>query len=148
MAAYGLTNGSNSPGVVGFTGFTPTLSTGQANTPATTGAVYYNGIGQDDAKLARIFRKGGASKAFRAIWLALNGVAAGGSASSTYKRITAVAGEQPNGLIPIETVTAISRVTTAADATAITALFNRVVQPSTYVADASGNGGGGKLGLF
>jgi hypothetical protein len=47
-------------------------------------------------------------------------------------------------LITIETINIVNRATTAADLTAFQALISRVVQPSTYPPDISGNGGGGK----
>jgi hypothetical protein len=93
------------------------------------------------------------------LMLTLLGVAPGSTAAATYKRVQAPAGPSGTtpavtgtadlgGLVPIETVSVINRATTAADVTYLTEIFDgrMVVGPSslTLVADASGNGGGGK----
>jgi hypothetical protein len=78
------------------------------------------------------------------IMLTLNGAAAGSAASATYKRVKSgeVSGSftsELGGLRTIETVTDISRVTTAADKTE---LDNQVIGYSdapTYVANGDGN---------
>ncbi len=49
------------------------------------------------------------------------------------------------GVVSIETVDDINRVTAAADVTRLLAAINESTQPSSYPTDASGNGGGGKL---
>lgn len=80
----------------------------------------------------------------RELLLELTGTAAGASASVTEKRIKGLdidADVQDlGGLREIETRTLLSRVTTAADVTAIDALMVKKNRPS-YVADKSGNGG-------
>lgn len=81
------------------------------------------------------------------------GAAAGSAASATHARVE---GDRDpgnpvvnGGQVDIETVTDISRNSTAADVTALKAeLVNVNKQPSSYPTDASGNGGGGKLGLI
>lgn len=81
--------------------------------------------------------------------VALNGVAAGASASLTHYRVQAVANTSDNvqgGLRAIEAKSLINRVTTATDQTNIGAAIARSSKPSTYPVDPSGNGGGGKLG--
>ena len=140
MAVYGL----NGTGNVPFTGYTNTLGNGDANVGATAGYVYNNGIGQFDDKLAKILQSSGQSKVVRALWRAMTGAAVGSNATATTKRVV----NNPDslgGVVPIETVTHINRNTTAADRTAFLALLDRVVYPSTYPADLSGNGGGGKV---
>jgi hypothetical protein len=140
MAVYGLSG----DGKVPFTGYTNTLGTADATTGVTSGYVQFNGIGQQDDKIAKAMRHGSSGRVLRALWYALSGAAAGGAASVTKKRVTATQGGNLDGLIPIETQTILSRNTTAADLTAIKALMDRVVYPSSYPADLSGNGGGGK----
>ena len=93
--------------------------------------------------------------------LTLLGAATGSTALATYARVQGASGPSATtpsvtgvgdlgGLVPIETVTVINRVTTAADVTYLTPIFdgNMVPGPSslTLVADAGGNGGGGKAG--
>lgn len=79
--------------------------------------------------------------------LATNG--SGSAASATYVRRVAATGMSPQGgLIQIETVTASTGNTAAADVTEVQQrIFDEgfALAPSSYPADASGNGGGGKL---
>jgi len=143
MAVYGL----GTPGQVPWTGYSNTLGAGDANKEAQSGYIAFNGITQRDEFLAKAFRNGAGSMALKALWVALTGTAVGSNATATYKRVSGmIADNNYGGVRPIETVTVVNRNTTAADDTAITALLNRNVFPSTYVADLSGNGGGGKLG--
>lgn len=140
MAVYGLSG----DGKVPFTGYTNTLGTANAVTGVTSGYAQFNGINQNDDRLAKLLRRGSHGRVLRALWRALTGAAAGGTATQTRARVQATQGGNLNGLIPIETVNMVNRATTSADQTAITALLDRVDYPSTYVADLSGNGGGGK----
>lgn len=140
MANYGL---QSTPSRIPFTGYSPTLGNGDAVTPGTSGYVYSNGITQGDAQLARLFRNGAANSAAVRVMYTLLGAAVGGTATKTVARVQAVVGGA-GGAMPIETINLVNRVTTAADLTAVQALFNRTTFPATYVADASGNGGGGK----
>jgi hypothetical protein len=73
----------------------------------------------------------------------LLGAAVGANATQTKKQIKWEQGS-PGGLISIETINIVNRNTNANDLAAFQALISRVVQPSTYPADLSGNGGGGK----
>lgn len=89
---------------------------------------------------------------WRGVMRALNGVAAGGSTADTPKRTTAVVAyndpQHEGGLRTMQTVTN-TLVTTAGMQTAINNLFYDNLftkHPSTYPADLSGNGGGGKAG--
>lgn len=75
--------------------------------------------------------------------------AVGDNATATHKRRVATQ-QIPNvtygGVASIETHTSINRVTAAADVTRILAALRQETTP-TYVADRSGNSGGGKLGF-
>ena len=139
MATYGL----GSVGQISFTGYTNTLGAGSAANGATTGYVQFNGIQQGDGIIARLFRNGGGTIASTRLLYTLLGVAPGQTAAQTKKQVQWTQGS-PGGLIPIETINIVNRATTAADLTAFQALISRVVQPSTYPPDISGNGGGGK----
>ena len=140
MAVYGLSG----DGKVPFTGYTNTLGTGDAVSGANAGYVQFNGIGQQDDKIAKLLQSGSSGRILRALWFALTGGAPGGNASVTKARVQAVQGGGHGGVIPVEVQTILNRSTTAADLAALRALMNRVVYPATYVADLSGNGGGGK----
>jgi hypothetical protein len=143
MATYGL---QTVPGSVPFTGWTNVLggSGPGPSVPAASGSVMFNGITQGDDRIAKMIRQGEAGTIIKALWLALTGTAAGGNATATQKRIAGYNGDFYNSLRPIEVVTYVNRATTAADVTALAALLNRNVFPTTYAADLSGNGGGGK----
>lgn len=96
------------------------------------------------------------ARVMRAVARALNGAAPGDTATATYKRVKGQAAITDFGLtggaVEIETVTQIDRATTAADETYINNLiFDNVPNEKPAIAagyptDASGNGGGGKLG--
>jgi hypothetical protein len=139
MATYGL----NPPGQVPWTGYSNTLGSGPANADATAGYVQMNGITQGDDRLAKMFRNGGKTLVLRRLMFALLGNTPGTVAAETKKQIKWEQGS-PGGLIPIETVTLVNRVTTVADVNAAQALLYRSVFPANYAVDASGNGGGGK----
>lgn len=81
--------------------------------------------------------------------MALNGVAAGATATLTHYRVQAVANTSDNvqgGLRTIEAKNILNRATTSGDQTNISAAIDRSSKPATYPIDPSGNGGGGKLG--
>lgn len=141
MATYGL--GTN--GYIQFTGYTNTLGAGTANTAATTGYVAMNGIQQGDDRIVKMLRNGGGTIASTRILYTLLGQAIGANATQTKKQIKWEQGS-PGGLIPVETINIVNRNTNANDLAAWQALISRVVQPSTYPPDLSGNGGGGKGG--
>ena len=149
MAVYGVipSTGVARGGTIAFSGWSPTLGTGDANVGSGSGAAQFNGWTQQDYQIAYNIARG-SNRAFLALLKAVTGAAAGGTATVTYKRVQAIQPSPVNwggGAIPIETVTPVNRTTTAADITAFTALWNRIVNPTTYPADLSGNGGGGKL---
>ena len=91
-----------------------------------------------------MFRNGGKGLVLRRLMFALLGNTPGTVAAGNEE--AGSSGEQgsPGGLIPIETVTLVNRVTTVADVNAAQALLYRSVYPANYAVDASGNGGGGK----
>jgi hypothetical protein len=141
MATYGI---ETTPGQVPFTGYTNTLGTGQANTGTTSGYVMFNGTQQGDDRLAKMFRNGQMTAGVTQLLYTLLGVAPGAVATKTYARVQGSQGS-PGGLQSIETVTTVNRATTANDLAAFQALLRRITGPTTYPADLSGNGGGGKL---
>ena len=106
--------------------------------------------GNTETALARVFGKRPADRAvFRELMVTLIGAAAGGAASVNQLRVKSnadVNGNVQGGLRVIETKSLINRVTTAADVTNINNALQLSSQPTTYVDDLSGNGGGGKLG--
>lgn len=148
MAVYG----PGTPiGFVPFTGWSPTLGVGDAATPATSGVVQFNGMTQNDDQISNWLRKPQALPMKR-LMLALLGAATGGTAGPTTRsrvQATADAGVFPSnygGLVTIESVSVINRATTATDLSNLQALVNRTHFPASYVAELSGNSGGGKLG--
>jgi hypothetical protein len=143
MANYGL---STVPSRIPFTGFTGTLGSNDAASGSTSGYVYANGLFDQDSDIARILRNGGQSSAVNRIIYALLGAGTGGNATKTKVQVQGNLGSASSVPV-IETITLVNRNTTAADLTAIQALFNRTVYPSTYAVDVSGNGGGGKAGI-
>lgn len=98
--------------------------------------------------IAIAFEKAG-SQPLSAVAIALNGSAVGGTAARTRARVLALrslSGYDLGGQRAIETVTDINRATTAADETALDAIYNGVFALTSYPVDRSGNGGGGKVG--
>ncbi len=142
MATYGL----GSSGGVPFTGYTNTLGVGSAANGATTGVVQFNGIQQGDDRIVKMLRNGGGTIASTRILYTLLGAAVGANATQTKKQIKWEQGS-PGGLIPVETINIVNRATNASDLAAFQALISRVVQPSVYPPDLSGNGGGGKQAI-
>lgn len=146
MATYGRTNSR-----IPFTGWTPTLSvtTGAASQGASSGAIQFNGLTQNDLPLSSIFNRQ-ANRAQRMLLYTLIGAAAGSTATSTYRRIEGISAlSDPfalGGLVGTEVINYVNRATTAADVTAFKALLDRRPKPATYAADVSRNGGGGKAG--
>lgn len=146
MALYGP---GTPVGFVPFTGFSPTLGATDAIAPVTAGNVQFDGMTQNDDMLSKLMFKR-ANGSFKRLLIALTGAAFGGTATEAYSRVTAVAPFtsqfQGGGVMLIESVSQINRVTTATDVTNLKAAFART--PSiTFVADVSGNGGGGHGGF-
>lgn len=106
--------------------------------------------GNAETALGRVFGKRPYGRAkLRELIVELVGAAAGQAALASHKRVqasTPVEGVFGGGLVPIETYKSVDRVTAAGDVTVIENALQLSSQPSTYVADASGNGGGAKLG--
>jgi len=166
MASYGATNGGPA-----WTGFSPTLGSvpgavgnnGGGTSPVvpnTTGVAAFNGMTQDDARIAHFFRNK-ANAAVRQLIISMIGAAPGALAQKSAKRVQAqsatdiiVAG-QPRGLnigglVPIETFFYINRNNTVNDDNDLSALFNRLAGPPVpggYAVDTSLAGGGGKAGV-
>ncbi len=113
-------------------------------------ALLTNKSGNAETQLARVAsRRLYGRNSFRALLDALVGAAPGDTATATHKRVKAERNLSANvqgGVRTIETFTSVDRATDAADATRMTDAINQQTQPSTYAKDASGVGGGGKLG--
>jgi hypothetical protein len=102
--------------------------------------------------ISRIMEKPGNRK-LRGLMLALNGAAAGGTATVTHKQIagpasTPIAVGAYGGTRTVETVTDVNRATTAADETNIDQIINDKFAPASYPANRSGREYGGMAGKF
>lgn len=106
--------------------------------------------GNTQTQLARLLsRRTYGRAAYRELIKELIGAAAGEEAVASHSRVRAernLLGNDLGGARAIETFTGIERNTTAADETNIEDALSQQTQP-TYAVDASGNGGGGKLGV-
>lgn len=146
MATYGP---GATAGFVTFTGFSPTLGVSDATTPSASGGlVQFNGMGQQDGRLSLLLSRG-PDRVMRELILTLLGVVAGSTALEQRTSVTAVtatsSAQGMGGLRGVSTNDLINRVTAAGDITNVTAALTRT-PIVTYVADASGNGGGGHGG--
>lgn len=146
MATYGV---NPIPGQVQWTGYSNTLGAGPANASANSGYVAMNGVQQGDDRLAKMFRNGGMTIGTTQLLLSLLGVAVGGTATKNHvwsQGPSTFGSPQggPNGLVTIQSYPLVNRATNANDLAAFQALLQRFPYPSTYAADISGNGGGGK----
>ena len=144
MATYGP-----NAGFVPFTGFSPTLGAADAIVPVTSGNAQFNGMTQADDDLSKVLFVRG-NRGVRKLLLTLLGAAPGATATETFTRVQAqqatFSPTDYGGLVPIETVNQVNRVTTSTDVTNVTAALTR--NPAApYVADSSGAAGGGKLGF-
>ena len=143
------------PVTITWTGYSPTLGPAGANNPATTGTLI-DGSSSIEKKISQLMRKP-QYRAQRRLLRVLNGnnVGSGGNAVENRTRVQARVNLTDNvqgGAIPIETVpllgaTVAGRVTATADQTQLNTMIDEIVYPSSYPADASGNGGGGKNGF-
>lgn len=151
MAVYGtdLRTGVARNRQVNFTGWTPTLGSGQPAYGNGTAAGYaqFNGQSQSDDKIAKQFRKlGPAIKVLKTIFSAQIGNVAGvNTGPIAYKRVLGTNGSVPRAAGLVETITQAGRGTTAADIAAFRGMITRVTAPASYPKDVSGNGGGGKV---
>lgn len=141
------------PTVTGYSPFyTADIGIASAGNEASYNAMARSGRSSTEYQLARIMAKPG-FRGMRRVMKVLTGAVAGSAASETYSRVAAqtpFAPETAGGLRTIETATANSGNTTSAQETYIETyiLDMRYNQnPSSYPTDASGNGGGGKLGV-
>lgn len=139
MAIYGGVGGQ-----ISFTGWSPTLAAGPANVGNTAGAVQFNGLGQEDYRLAATLNVQSNRKLRQLLYTVL-GAVAGATATAPYARVLAQqALSNPfdlGGVVPIEVTNYVNRVSTAADVTALKAMLDRKAGSIAYVADLSGNGG-------
>lgn len=137
-----------------WTGYSPTMGANGANVPSLSGSLQ-NGESFQADKVSRMLRRP-QFRGVRKLWLVLTGAAAGSNATENYGREKAYQAipdyAKLGGLVEIESTprvgsTIAGRNTTAADETRIENMINRVVKPSSYPTEASGNSGGGKKGF-
>lgn len=138
------------PTVTGYSGFWQTSGGVNANNAAPYAMLFAR-----SAQENRIAIKSGTRgwRALREVLKTLVESNLGSTALDTYTRVTAPNGLTDNddlgGLRAMETVTTVNRVTAAADRTYfVNKMLDRhfIANPSSWPTDASGNGGGGKLG--
>jgi hypothetical protein len=102
--------------------------------------------------LSKLLTRDRGTRKLMAIMRALNGVAAGGTATVNYRNVReeSVRGDalSNGGRRVIETDVDVNRATTAADQTLINGIFDRVFAPTSYPVDRSRNGGGNKRNGF
>jgi hypothetical protein len=145
MSVYGVntSTGVARGGQIEFTGWSPTLSIGDANAGSASGAVQFNGQTQHDYRLSYILLR----RSNRALKELLSNLI--GAESASINQVVNVRVQATNavagGLVPIENETIIYRDTTDDDIDMLVNLVIRTCKPSSYPPDLSGNGGGGKL---
>lgn len=145
------------PTVTGYSAFWSTTGDRKAyapfdNRPPLTGLLGWRS--KFEWQVAKIFNKQ-QMREQRALFTAVLGAAAGGTATATYARVAPpVATNQTvpqttgvgdlGGLVPIETVTVINRATTAADVAYLKNMFDTsmVMRGLSLQTDLSGNGAG------
>lgn len=102
--------------------------------------------------LTKLISKDRGTRKLMSLMKALNGVAPGATATMTYKDIDGLpANGNPlsnGGKRVIATNNDVNRVTTAADVTLITGIFDKLFSPNPYPVDKSRNGGGNKRNAF
>lgn len=139
------------------------LGTSAINAGATSWSNFWGGANSygllygraaPDLELSRVLGRQG-KRTFKAVLAQLVGTAAGSTAVATYARISAPAGltngMELGGARLVETITDINRATTAADEAYVESVLALIsgMNPAitSYATDASGNGGGGKVGV-
>jgi hypothetical protein len=143
------------PGVTGYSAFfDPTLARPGNGAEVNYNAMARYGRARTEMCISQLLAKGG-FRGMRRVIRVLTGAAPGSAAAESYTRVgtaeqASITGIGPGGLRSMETVAANSGNTTAAQETYIENLildarFNQ--NPSSYPADLSGVGGGGKLGV-
>ena len=104
--------------------------------------------GNLEVRLSKIVANTEGSRRDKELLLTLIGASAGSTAAASYTRAQAPVGLTDGaalgGLRTIETVSVLNRATTSDDVTRLKANVDRKFAPTSYPADASGNGGGGK----
>lgn len=106
----------------------------------------------EKVRLTKLIARSRGGRIMTAVMRALNGVAPGGTATSTARQI--VNDSNPanpignGGKRVVATKTDINRTTTAGDQTLINSIFDKTFAPSPYPVDKSRNGGGNKAGRF
>ncbi len=142
------------PTVTGYSAFWQT--TGDKVPYAMTPIANGGGRSPLESRLARILARN-QLRALNAVWTALTGAAAGGTATSTYKRVAAPVGPDAAAPVPtqidalggnrvIETVTAIDRATTAADEAYVKDILDGdLLERTITYPTVSGSGGSGKI---
>jgi hypothetical protein len=146
------------PVVTGYSGFWE--RTGDLNPYAPLSRSAQGWRSKLEWQVAQLFAKQQMREIKELMYTLITG-AVGDTALATYARVQPPVGPSSaipavtgvgdmGGNVPIETVTVINRATTAADATYLADMVNGEMQPGPssliLVADASGNGGGGKAG--
>lgn len=136
-----------------WTGWSATMSNAGANVPGNAGALQ-SGESFIADKLSRLMRRP-QYRAQRRLLRVLVGAAPGATAVENRGQVF---GQQAipdyaklGGLVTIVSTpqvgsTTAGRASVAADATRLNAMIDRVVKPSSYPTELSGNGGGGKAG--
>lgn len=143
------------PTVSGYSAFfDPTLARPGNGAEVNYNAITRYGRASSEMSISALLAKGG-FRGVRRVMRSLMGAAPGAAAAESYTRVgTAdhadITGIGPGGLRSMETYVANSGVSTVAQETYIENLivdarFNQ--NPSSYPADLSGAGGGGKLGV-
>jgi hypothetical protein len=102
--------------------------------------------------LTKLLSRDRGTRKLMSIMRALNGVAAGGTATAQFKTVASdVQRGQPlvnGGKRTIDTKNDVNRVTTSADQALINVIFDKTFAPTSYPVDRSRNGGGNKRNGF
>jgi hypothetical protein len=134
---------------IAWTGYSATLGPVAANVGSNSGQLQF-GYSPLTYRLENTLRRT-QSRPLMKVWRALTGAAAGANATVNRERVKGTpAKDDPaalGGLVQMELQSVINRNTTAADITYIQTVLDEITAPAPYVADVSGNGGGGKLGF-
>lgn len=138
-----------------WTGFSPTMGANGANVNSTSGS-QIDGRTPLRGGIGRMFRAR-QLRSTRALFADLIGAATGDTVTANFSQVTAKQAlldpMDLGGLVAIADTyrlgsSTAGRATTAADVTTLKALIAQLsaLAPASYPADASGNGGGGKIG--
>lgn len=112
-----------------------------------TGDSLISGRDSKEAHISRLLRRGIGRRNLRLLRVLVNSGTGASAVENRTWRAPQVDSDSIGGAVTTEDRELVNRNTTAADQTAYNAaIFDRTVYPSSYPEDASGNGGGGKLG--